>query len=95
MSLRKATTRNVPEISVKNADVSGKMVLTAKSLDPTAVYSWEYSVDQATWTCVPETRKARTELSGLQSACTYSFRYCASTRAGQKDYSQVVSLLVR
>ena len=43
---------------------------------------------------VPETRKAGTELSGLPSARTYFFRYRAFTRAGQKDYSQVVSLLV-
>ena len=38
--------------------------------------------------------KSRTELSGLTPGSVYSFRFRAFTRAGQQDYSQVVSLLV-
>ena len=94
MSLRRPTIRNTPEISAKNADVSGKVVLAAKSLGPFVVYSWEYSLDQANWTPMPTTRKARTELTGLTMATMYYFRFRADTRAGLQDYSQVVSLLV-
>ena len=53
MSIRKPTTRNVPEVSAKNADVSGKVILAAKSLGPSVLYSWEYSLDQASWTPFP------------------------------------------
>ena len=61
---------------------------------PKAVYHWEHSMDQETWTHLPETMLTRTEVSGLESAKTYSFRFRAFTRAGWQDYSQVVSLLV-
>lgn len=94
MRVRKPTTRNTPPISARNTDVSGKVILATKSLGPSVVYSWEYSLDQATWTSIPGTMRARTELSGLTSASTYSFRFRAFTRAGQQEYSQVVTLLV-
>jgi len=62
---------------------------------PTAVYSWEHSMDQETWTSLPQTMLTRTEVSGLKSAQTYYVRLRAFTRAGWQDYSQVVSLLVQ
>jgi hypothetical protein len=95
MSVRKPYTRSLSEVSVKSADVSGKVRLAAKAVSPKAVYVWEYSVDQSNWTPLPETMKSRTELSGLTPACTYYFRFRALTPAGWQDYSQVVSLLVR
>ena len=95
MSIKKVAKRTVPELSVKNADVSGKVRLAAKSAGTAAVYSFEYSVDQAKWTPLPNTMKSRTEVSGLTSACTYYFRFRTFTRAGWQDYSPVVSLLVR
>jgi hypothetical protein len=95
MSVKKTPTRSVPEVSVKSADVSGKVRLAAKAVAPGAVYAWEYSVDQSKWTALPEMMKSRTELSGLTPACTYYFRFRALTRAGWQDYSPVVSLLVR
>jgi hypothetical protein len=52
-------------------------------------------MDQETWTSLPQTMLTRTEVSGLKSAQTYSFRFRAFTRAGWQDYSQVVSLLVQ
>jgi hypothetical protein len=95
MSVRKAYSRSVPEVSVKSADVSGKVLLAAKAVAPKAVYVWEYSVDQSKWTRLPETMTSRTELSGLTPACLYYFRFRALTRAGWRDYSHVVSLVVR
>ena len=94
MTVRKAPKRTFPDLSAKNADVSGKVLLTARAAAPRAVYYWEYSLDQSTWTRLPETMVARTEVVGLTSAQTYSFRFRAMTRAGWKDNSPVVSLLV-
>jgi hypothetical protein len=94
MSVKKAYQRPNPELSAKNAGVSGKVALAAKAVAPVAVYSWEYSLDQSSWMPIPDTMKSRTEVSGLTSASVYSFRFRAFTRAGQQDYSQVVSLLV-
>ena len=94
MSVRKPTTLTVPPVSAKNTGISGKVILAAKSLGPSVVYSWEYSLDQSTWTPIPDTMKARTEVSGLTSHSTYYFRYRTFTRAGHQGYSQVVSLFV-
>ncbi len=94
MSVRKAREHVYTEVSAKNGDVSGKVMLAAKSVAPRAIYYWEHSLDQETWTPLPQTMLTRTEVSGLQAACTYYFRFRAFTRAGWQDYSQVVSLLV-
>jgi hypothetical protein len=94
MSLRKPTTRNAPEISAKNADLPGKVILAARSLGPSVLYSWEYSLDQSSWTPIPDTMKARTEVSGLTPHSKHYFRFSPFTRAGRQEYSQVVSLFV-
>jgi hypothetical protein len=87
--------RSNPAVSAKNGDVSGRVMLAAKAVAHSAVYLWEYSVDQSKWTSLPETMKSRTEVSGLTPACVYYFRFYAITRAGRQDYSHVVSLIVR
>ena len=94
MTVRKVPKRTFPDLSAKNADVSGKVRLAAKSVAPAAVYYWEHSLDQSTWTRLPETMLTRTEVVGLTSAQVYSFRFRTYTRAGWQDYSPVVSLLV-
>ena len=94
MSVRKTPKRVFPEVSAKKGDVSGKVMLAAKAVAPKAVYHWELSTDQETWTRLPETMLTRTEVSGLTLGQTYYFRFRAFTRAGWQDYSQVVSLLV-
>ena len=94
MTVRKVPKRTFPDLSAKNADVSGKVLLSAKSVAPVAVYYWEHSLDQSTWTRLPETMLTRTEVVGLTSAQVYSFRFRTYTRAGWQDYSPVVSLLV-
>ena len=80
--------------SAKNAGAPGNVILAAKSHGPSVVYSWEYSLDQAKWEPIPDTMKARTEVSGLTSHSVYYLRLRTFTRAGQQAYSQVVSLFV-
>ena len=94
MSVRKSSKRTFPEISAKNTDVAGKVVLTTRAVAPVAVYVWEHSIDRSTWTPLPEAMKTRVEVSDLKSAQVYYFRFRAFTREGWQGYSQVVSLLV-
>jgi hypothetical protein len=94
MSVRKVPKRTFPDISVKKTDVSGKVLLAAKAVAPVAMYCWEHSLDQSTWTPLPETMQARTEASDLKTAQVHYFRFRAFTRAGWQGYSQVASLLV-
>jgi hypothetical protein len=94
MSVRKIGKRSKDELSARNGGVSGTVVLDAKAVAPAATYYWHYSLDQESWTSAPETMKAKTVVSDLTSAETYYFRFRALTRAGEIDFSQVVSLLV-
>ena len=94
MNVRKVPKRTVPDLSAKNADVSGKVLLIAKAVAPVAVYYWEHSLDQSTWTRLPQTMQTRVEVASLTSAEVYYFRFRTFTRAGWQDYSPVMSLLV-
>jgi hypothetical protein len=94
MSVKKTGKRTRNELSAKNTGVSGIVLLEAKSVAPAATYFWQYSLDQETWTSVPATMQVKAMISGLTPAATYYFRFRALTRAGEIDFSQVVSLLV-
>ena len=95
MKVRKAPQRVTQEFSAKNTGIPGQVALTAKPAAPVASYYWEHSLDQETWTPVPETLQARTTIDGLPWAKVAYFRFRALTRTGKGDYSQVVSLLVQ
>jgi hypothetical protein len=94
MSVKKIVTPTRPELSAKNTGVSGSVLLDARSVARTAMYYWQYSLDQQTWISVPETMQVKTLIAGLTSAKTYYFRFHARTRSGETRSSQVVSLLV-
>jgi hypothetical protein len=95
MSIRKVPQRVVPPLTAKNTGVPGQVAIAARTVAKEATYFWEYSLDQVTWTSVPETIRASTTIDGLPWAKVSYFRFRALTRAGKGDYSQVVSLLVQ
>jgi hypothetical protein len=95
MTVRKPANRSKPELRARNTDASGTVALAAKAVAQAATYYWQYSLDQQTWSTVPETMRARTVIAGLSSARTYYFRFRALTRAGEIGFSQVVNLLVQ
>ena len=95
MSVKKVPKRDVPPLAAKNTGVPGHVALAAKAVAPVASYYWEYSLDQETWTPVPETLQASTTIDGLPWAKLAYFRFRALTRVGKGDYSPVVSLLVQ
>lgn len=95
MGVRKPVTRTKTELEARNDEMHGTVELIAKAVAPKATYFWQYSLDQVTWVNAPETMRASTAIGGLQSAQTYFFRFRSLTPGGPRDYSQVVSLLVR
>jgi hypothetical protein len=95
LTIRKVTARNKPALAAKQGSVSGTVTIAAKAVAKRAVYTWEYSTDQKTWTTLPETFQAKTGVSGLTAATTYYFRVQSMTKEGLGTWGDVVSLLVK
>jgi hypothetical protein len=96
MAIRKVTLHDKAELAVKQGSVSGTVTLSAKAAAKKAAYNWQYSIDQKTWTSLPQTLKAKTGVSGLTSGTTYYFRSQALTpKGGVGDWGQMISLLVK
>jgi hypothetical protein len=96
MSIRKVTLHDKPALAVKQGLVSGTVTLAAKAAAKKAAYNWQYSIDQKTWTSLPQTLKAKTGVSGLTSGTIYYFRGQALTpKGGEGDWGQIVFLLVK
>jgi hypothetical protein len=96
MSVRTVTLHDKPDLAVEQGSVSGTVTITARAAAKKAAYNWQYSLDQKTWTSLPQTLKAKTGVSGLTSATVYYFRSQALTpKGGESDWGQVVSLLVK
>lgn len=93
LSVKKKSLAKKPPLAAKHGSVSGVVLVVALAVAKTAMYYWEYSVDQKVWTSVPETMKASTAISGLIPGQTYYFRFHAKTRKGLGDYSDVVKLM--
>lgn len=94
LSIKKTGKAPKDPFAAKHGDVSGKVVLVARAVARTAMYYWEISLDQQSWTSVPETLKARATITGLTPGQRYYFRFRAHTRKGLGDYSDVVTLIV-
>jgi hypothetical protein len=94
MAVRKVTLHTKGPLTVALGTVSGSVKLVAKAVASRACYEWQYSTDQKTWTEVPPTLQAKTEIDGLLTATAYFFRFRGVIKTGTGDWSQVVSLLV-
>jgi len=93
-ALRKPTVQHKQLLAAKQGPAPGVVVLSAKAVAPKASYDWQWSLDQKTWVDVPSTLVARTSVAGLSAAVIHYFRFRARTRAGQGDWSDVVTLIV-
>jgi hypothetical protein len=94
LSIKKARVVNKPPLAARHGKVSGDVRLIARAVAKSAVYFWSYSMDQNSWTNVPETMKSGTTISGLTPGQVYYFRFQARTRKGLGDYSDVVKLVM-
>jgi hypothetical protein len=96
MAVRKTAAQTKPPFAAKPGAVSGTVVLAARAAAVRASYEWEWSGDGGkTWTAVPPTLQAKTEIPGLPVATTVQFRFRAVTKAGAGDWSQPTALLVK
>ena len=95
MATKKAPVRTKPTFVAHQGLTSGSVRLVAKAAAQRASYEWQWSVDGGkTWNSAPTTLKASTTITGLPPATVVLFRYRAVTKAGEGDWSQVLSFLV-
>jgi hypothetical protein len=96
IAVRKSTVRTPRVFAATQGALSGEVKLVTKAASSRASYDWQYSVDGGkTWVDAPSTLQAKTTVSGLAAGTTVQFRYRATTKAGEGDFSQAVSLIVK
>jgi hypothetical protein len=96
MSVKKTAIRVKVPFAAKYGPISGTVRLVAKAAAARASYDWEWSGDGGkTWTSVPSTLQAKVTILALPVATNVLFRYRVVTKAGEGDWSQPISLLVK
>jgi hypothetical protein len=96
ISVRKTPARPPRAFRATTGAVSGSAKLVVPAAARRASYDWEYSADGGkTWVAAPSTLGAKATLTGLPAGTTVQFRYRALTKAGEGDWSQPASLLVK
>jgi len=93
MNVGKPRSRTKLPIEAKRGNAPGRVVLNAKALPKPVQYRWQMSLDQTTWTDLPETFKTKTTVESLSRATVYSFRLRTVTRNGPSEWSQPVTIL--
>jgi hypothetical protein len=85
-----------PELAAREGATSGEVQLIALAVASAAVYHWEYSLDQETWTAGAPTTQARSTITGLRPGQVYYFRFRVFKREGlMTEASSTVSFMVR
>jgi hypothetical protein len=92
---RKVVVHTKVPLAAKYGGTSGSVLLVALAAGRNAVYYFEVSTDQKSWTSCPNVMKCRTTVAGLTVGTTYYFRFRAQTPKGVGDWSQVVDFVVR
>jgi hypothetical protein len=93
--IHKPTTHGKAVFHVSPGAVSGVLKLTAETPSELAFYEWQYSTDGGnTWDDVDSTLQAHTTVSGFTPGQRVSFRFRPVTRAGKKNWSQQVAVIV-
>jgi len=96
VSVKKPAARAPRTFEAKPGPVSGSVKLVAKSAARRASYEWQYSTDGGkTWLSAPVTLQAKTIVQGLIPGGTVTFRYRGVTKAGEGDWSQLVTAIVK
>lgn len=93
LSIRKVPSVLKPPLIARHGQASGEVRLVAHAVAPVALYFWEDSVDQITWTPLPDTMLAKTVVTGLTPGQVYAFRFRARSRKGMSAYCDPVKLM--
>jgi hypothetical protein len=94
MRLRKVGTHPKAVFAVSYGVVPGTVDLTAPASPKRDPHEWEISTDQHTWTALPGTRKAKTQVTGLPIGVAHYFRHRLNTKDGYTAWSDPVLMIV-
>jgi hypothetical protein len=76
--------------------VANETLLVGRGVHKKRLFNWQMSADGGkTWTLLPPTPLASTEVTGLTPGTTYAFRVSATVARMTGDWSQPVSIMVR
>jgi hypothetical protein len=96
MGIRKVAVHPKRVFTVTQGSVSGTVHLVTASAGHRAAYDWEWSVDGGkTWQLAPSTLQAKTSIAGLVPGSSVAFRTRATTKAGEADWSQPITFVVK
>jgi hypothetical protein len=83
------------DFEVRQGPVSGSAAAVARAEKTRTSYDWEYGTNPAALQRAESTVRADIVIAGLTVGVLDSFRYQTVTKDGTRDWSDVVSLLVR
>jgi hypothetical protein len=96
LAVKRTSSRQKQTFAARYGATAGTVHLVAKAVAARASYDWQYSADGSkTWVDEPNTLQAKTTITGLPVATVIQFRYRATTKSGQGDWSPPTSLLVK
>ena len=96
MKVRKTPVHKPRVFAAIQGSVSGSVKLVAPFAGGRAAYDWQWSTDGGkTWQLAPSTVQARTSMIGLTPGSTVLFRYRAVTKAGESDWSEPTTFIVK
>ncbi len=96
IGVKRTTVRAPRAFGAKPGAVSGSVTLLTQAAARRASYEWQYSNDAGkTWVTAPNTLQAKTTIAGLTPGANVAFRSRPVTKAGEGDWSQPSSLIVK
>jgi hypothetical protein len=95
MNVKKSGKATKAPLAATAGVVSGAVHLAAQAAAARAANEWQWSLDGKAWNVAPTTLQAKTTIAGLTPGVLVYFRHRSVTKAGEGDWSQVVSLIVK
>jgi len=96
MGVAARNTKPKPALAVLPGNLSGSVRLVAKAVAKVASYEWQLRQNAGeAWVDQPRTLQAKTTVTGLTPARTYSFRMRPVTRSGVGDWCDPLSYVVQ
>ncbi len=94
MRLRKHGPRQKAVFAASYGPVLGSVDLTAPASRKGDPHEWGVSIDGHTWTALPPTRKASTQVTGLPVGVMHYFRHRALAKNGSTEWSDPFATIV-